>query len=300
MIRDLLRKIINEETSNNQVPKVDIVILKKLHQKKKELKTKENILNYLKEILKFFSISPSKSLLYYQMFIMNYRENGDYENISAEDFIGPKDINPIKITNVNASSLTTSTIPFNASNLKGFWEKDGKGVQQYVVTSYDWYPIYIFKNNQWYGNTDSYSSSTIKHLYNSRPDSDYTTLNRKEMERLRMGDTIENIIETRPLIFLQKRKDDLLMKNQSMVINTVTDGDVRVFYKIINMSLIDDKINIHIQISSLKKLSTNEKINEVSEELNGEILSGFYNQILNKFGKSYELNINQISIDIQY
>ena len=64
---------------------------------------------------------------------------------------------------------TIAQLPFKGSNLEGYWSEDNKGVRYYVVKSYGWYPIYIYKNNMWYEISDRYSSSTGRQVSNSNP-----------------------------------------------------------------------------------------------------------------------------------
>jgi hypothetical protein len=60
-------------------------------------------------------------------------------------------------------------LPFKGSNLEGRWEQDGKGEWGYVVLSYGWYPIYIYKYKKWFETSGTYSSSTSKQMRNTRP-----------------------------------------------------------------------------------------------------------------------------------
>jgi hypothetical protein len=39
----------------------------------------------------------------------------------------------------------------------------------YVVFSYDWYPIFVYKDGQWYENQNRYSVSTAKQMSQLRP-----------------------------------------------------------------------------------------------------------------------------------
>ena len=38
-----------------------------------------------------------------------------------------------------------------------------------MVFSYDWYPIFVYKDGQWFENEDSYSMSTAKQMGQLRP-----------------------------------------------------------------------------------------------------------------------------------
>lgn len=74
----------------------------------------------------------------------------------------------IKIANKNSRINTTNKESFEGSNL---YAKDVK--KCYVVFSYGLhFPLYIFKEGEWYENESKYSSTTAKHKYQSRPDTD--------------------------------------------------------------------------------------------------------------------------------
>lgn len=71
----------------------------------------------------------------------------------------------MKIANKNSSDYTTRLEDFKGSNLEGKRLDDST----YVVYSYGWYPIYVWKRGYWYQNENGYSQSTKKHIYQSRP-----------------------------------------------------------------------------------------------------------------------------------
>jgi hypothetical protein len=55
-------------------------------------------------------------------------------------------------------------IPFKGSNTHGEYMNGS-----YVVFSYNWYPIFVFKDGQWFENEDTYSVSTAKQMSQLRP-----------------------------------------------------------------------------------------------------------------------------------
>ncbi len=75
--------------------------------------------------------------------------------------------------------MVKSKIPFTGSNTSGYWYRNS-----YVVTSYGWYPIFVFKNNQWYENKNKYSRSTGKQMGQLRPTPDTISLTVKELEKI--------------------------------------------------------------------------------------------------------------------
>lgn len=68
-------------------------------------------------------------------------------------------------SNRSAGELTTSLEPFEGSNLSASYKGN-----VYIVWSFNWYPIYVHKDGQWYENTEGRSISTKKHKFYARPD----------------------------------------------------------------------------------------------------------------------------------
>ena len=73
-----------------------------------------------------------------------------------------------KISNRNASTYVENKTPFKANNLSGDFEN-----KSFVVRSYEHYPIFIYKDGQWFENENRYSVSTAKQMtqcgYSIRP-----------------------------------------------------------------------------------------------------------------------------------
>lgn len=69
------------------------------------------------------------------------------------------------------------------------------GEPQYVITSYNWYPIYIFKEGKWYIVSESYSSSTGKQIGQTRIYKNTTYMTAKEMAELRRGKDVSEIFK---------------------------------------------------------------------------------------------------------
>lgn len=192
----LIKQILSEELN-----KREILLFNKLNAKKPELKNKTNIIEYIKELTKFLGLDPNTAEYYYQLWRQNYRKEGDYGKIPKEELIGPKEMIPRTMSNTKVHSFVRAKAPFKGSNLHGKWDKDYKGVEYYVVISYGWYPIYLFKDNHWYKVTDSYSSSTGRQMSNASPNQydseikeDVIYVSRKEMEKLQEGATYEQIM----------------------------------------------------------------------------------------------------------
>ena len=86
----------------------------------------------------------------------------------------------MKTSNIKARQFVENKIPFTGNNLMGVLIHGC-----YVVYSYGYYPIHVFKDGIWYENTSKYSVTTSKHTSQTRiviENRQYKTL--KEMKAL--------------------------------------------------------------------------------------------------------------------
>ena len=84
-----------------------------------------------------------------------------------------------KTNNKNAKHYVLNFKNFKGSNLIG---KNTNNA--YVVLSYGYYPIFLYKDGIWYENDNSYSHSTKVHMAHTRPTSDTILLNTEELKEL--------------------------------------------------------------------------------------------------------------------
>ena len=89
----------------------------------------------------------------------------------------------------------------------------------YVVISYRWYPVYLFKQDKWYRTSNTYSSSTSRQMGNSDPigwdenvDRDYTWVTKNEMEQLMYGTATYDDIMKGKVKNIVKNKEDFINK----------------------------------------------------------------------------------------
>ena len=66
----------------------------------------------------------------------------------------------MKTSNRDSHYFTTNKEEFKANNLSAEHQKNGC----YVVKSYGYYPIFIYKDGQWYENESRYSMTTAKQM----------------------------------------------------------------------------------------------------------------------------------------
>jgi hypothetical protein len=214
----IIKKILKEEIekSKNPLSQMEILLFKFIHKKRKQFKKKKDFIDEIKNTLKYLSLDEDLGLFYYEMFTLNFRPEGDYENLTYDNFKGVKDFKARKTLNVNASEFTKAKMPFVGSNIEGYWGTDPKGKDYYVVTSYGWYPIYLFKEGIWYKVTNTYSSSTSRQMRHSNPvefdekigvDIIYAT--KEEMRQLINGATYEQI--------MRKKTEDIIKNKESLL-----------------------------------------------------------------------------------
>lgn len=95
-----------------------------------------------------------------------------------------------RVANIRASEYTTRKEEFRGNNTFGEWKGD-----TYVVYSYGYhFPMYVYKNGQWYENSDKYSISTSKQQSQLRPriDGEFNYKNTEELKDMVSG------VETQP------------------------------------------------------------------------------------------------------
>ena len=236
-------------------------VFKILDEEKKKSRTKKELIEKIRELAPYLGIPKGYELFIIDLYALNYRKDGDYSNLTKENYIDPRERRGKRISNPQAGLYTTSLLPFRGSNLEGSWGKDGKGVDQYIVTSYGWYPILIYKNDTWYQISDAYSSSTGRQIRNSLPDgmpgSQYL-LTRDEMTSLTRGISHQDIM---------KRKRENLKKKESEFgkrANTISPSSwerflgepiakYKIKFKINRIDLDGDKAKVFIDIIDVMK-----------------------------------------------
>ena len=192
------------EQSNEPSLKVVSKLFKLLDEEKKKNKTRASLLEAIKNFIPYLGIPEGHSQYILELYVLNFRKDGDYSNLTKENFVDPRKQKGKVISNPKAKLYTIAQLPFRASNLEGYWTEDPKGVPYYKVSSYEWYPIYIFKEDKWYEVTESHSSSTGRQMSNSNPvswsDGDFDnlyTLTHEEMKLIERGYSHEDIMKNK-------------------------------------------------------------------------------------------------------
>ena len=155
-MKKLIRKILKEEVSEKQ---------EQYHKKLIDILTREGFVGNspYQDILKYLNqqlgIEGMDAFEVYQLFKDNWRTPNT--PLERKDITNRK----MKTANIRARDVVTvSKIPFKGSNTHGEYRNGS-----YVVFSYDWYPIFVYKDGQWFENEEGYSMSTKKQMSQLRP-----------------------------------------------------------------------------------------------------------------------------------
>jgi hypothetical protein len=194
-------KLIQED---KRAPSLSVIqkLFKVLDEEKKKKKKRAEILKVIENLAPYMNIPKDYALYILELYLLNYRKDGDYSGLTKENFVDPRKQSGKTTPNTQAKLYTIAQMPFKGSNLIGRWNKDYKGNPFYEVVSYDWYPVYIFKDDKWYEVTGRYSSSTSRQMENANPvhwsnelEEVVYLLTEKEMDMLKRGISHEEIMK---------------------------------------------------------------------------------------------------------
>jgi hypothetical protein len=189
-----ISQLIVENSVQRAFNSKEIALFKILNKNKGSLQTKADYKKLISRFLNLLGMPQEDALYYYYLYSSNYMPEGNYEDLEKGQERRPGEgEKQTRTSNIKMSDFARNTIPFRGSNVEGFWERDPKGEPQYVITSYNWYPIYIFKDNKWFKVSDSYSPSTGKQIGQTRIRNYSAILTPKEISALRKGQELSVI-----------------------------------------------------------------------------------------------------------
>tara|TARA_B100001769_G_C22074435_1_gene578467 strand:- start:667 stop:1191 length:525 start_codon:yes stop_codon:yes gene_type:complete len=152
IIRKILKESVTTQQDNYQRKMVDV-----LKREGFDSRTPyQKVLNYLNSVM---GIVGMEAFEMYQIFKDNLNTTSD-SSLIRKDIKDRK----MKTANIRARDLVINRIPFKGSNTHAEYRN---GV--YVVFSYDWYPVFVYKDGQWFENEEGYSMSTKKQMSQMRP-----------------------------------------------------------------------------------------------------------------------------------
>jgi hypothetical protein len=280
-MRLLIRKILREDISENPLSKQEIALFKFLNKVMENKPRKDKLYDQIKQGLRMFGLNPKNSQYYFDLFNLNYRPDGKYEKITPDEFKGVKSFRAKSITNPQAGEYTQVKAPFRGSNLKGQWEKDRDGEEFYVVYSYGWYPIYLYKKGIWYEIIDTYSSSTGKHIrysypfrYNSSIDKMVVLVDRDEMEKLQRNAGFDEIMKTKKDKLL--RDKSRLISNKPKLISNLDwletpSSTYKVKFRLTDIDEENGKVVVKVSIDDVVEREGNKSVKSDKDYTKGDI-----------------------------
>ena len=200
----LISQIVLKVLLEQREPSMPLIVklFKVLDEEKKKKKKRAEILEVIENLAPYMNIPPDYALYLLELFLLNYRKDGDYSGLTKGNFIDPRKQQGKTTSNTKANLYTVAQMPFKGGNLIGQWSKDYNGKPYYEVVSYNWYPVYIFKDEKWYEVTGRYSSSTSKQMNNANPvewsgelQEVVYLLSQEEMKMLKQGVTHEEVMK---------------------------------------------------------------------------------------------------------
>jgi len=152
-----IRKILKEEVEDFK-EKHDRKIL--FYLIKQGFKRNSDYRKVLQFLDKNFGITGLEAFEMYQMLKDNFG------NVESGDELIRTDVSKWRMRTANntARDLVLNRVPFKGNNTDAKYENGS-----YVVSSYNWYPIFVYKDGQWFENKDKYSVSTSKQTSQLRP-----------------------------------------------------------------------------------------------------------------------------------
>jgi hypothetical protein len=275
-MKELIRRILREE-QEGPLTKKEIMLFKYIDKNKKETKTKPEFLKFLKSILPVIGMSPNESNFYYEVYTANFRPEGDYENLTKENFKDYRQFKQRKVTNNTAYEYASARMPFKGSNIEGQWGVNNNNDWYYVITSYGWYPVFLFINDQWYRTLETYSSSTRKQMsqvnpvkFDSNLNANVMSVTKGEMERLMDGRYNVERVNTDRVSNFVKIKDKVT--NQSKLISGGWgDNAHRVNFMVKDVEDVEGKIKIFVKILKAGKMVDRKMIPDSNFKDNTEL-----------------------------
>lgn len=111
----VMKYIISESQYNflieveQEEPPINRVVLKLfrfLNQHKKLYKTKSQLLKAVKDYLPFFGIPENKASFILELYLLNYRPDGDYSNLTKDNFVDPRNVEGKRTMNWESQEIT--------------------------------------------------------------------------------------------------------------------------------------------------------------------------------------------------
>lgn len=294
------------EDNNKVLNKAEISLFKYLNKYKEKTKTKSGLLILINELLSAYGLDSSLKTFYYEVYTANFRPDGDYENLTPENFKDYRQFKQRRTPNNTAYEYSSAKVPFKGSNLDGEWNVNKKNQWYYVVTSYGWYPIFLFINDQWYRIIDSYSSSTAKQMrganpthWNSKLKANVVGVTKGEMDRLIDGVyDLSDVKSNRVINFVNDMKSKLI-NNRKLISSGWGENAVRVSYYITDIDNINGKIKIVVRINKAGRMEGRKMIPNPDYQQDERLVNDIETAIKQDIINSHPKYLSDDNVDIE-
>lgn len=304
-MKELIRRILKEEQEAPVLNKKEILLFKYINDNKQNAGTKNEMVKFIQEMLRYFGIPINEATMYYEIYTANFRPDGDYENLTKENFKDYRQFKQRKVTNNTAYEYATAKMPFKGSNIEGQWNVNNNNDWYYEIKSYGYYPVFLFINDQWYRTLDTYSSSTRKQMsqvnpvkYDSNLKSDVVSVTKGEMERLIDGRyNLERVNTDRVSNFVSGK--DKVTNQSKLISGGWGDNAHRVNFMIKDVEEVDGKIKLSIQVLKAGKMIDRKMIPDSNFRDNPELLDGIMKTIKQDILRTYPSYLTDSNTEIE-
>jgi hypothetical protein len=259
-MRHILRRLLKEYEEEKAFTKNEVLFFKFLNTYKKASKaTKPELSKFILNNMSSFGFDPAEFTHYINLYTQNYREDGRYDLTKKSEINQYHTLKKQKTSNANARDFVVELKPFKGSNLRADWEQDHNGEWAYIVYSWDWYPIFMYKYKRWFEVDDRYSSSTGKHMsnatprrYNEKLGKTMYIVSRKDMRDLRDGNqTVESVTKNKNKMFTDKIEKQIDNLQQ---VRLGWDPRVRIVFNFESVTIEDDSPVIDLEVVKIDKM----------------------------------------------
>ncbi len=279
----LISQIVLKVLLEQREPSIPLIVklFKVLDEEKKKKKKRAEILEVIENLAPYMNIPPDYALYLLELFLLNYRKDGDYSGLTKGNFIDPRKQQGKTTSNTKANLYTVAQMPFKGGNLIGQWSKDYNGKPFYEVVSYNWYPVYIFKDDKWYEVTGRYSSSTSRQMNNANPvewsgelQEVVYLLSQEEMKMLKRGETHEEVMKHK-LKKLKELEPELIKRKKTAKVyswhGNAETANANIKFKIKSIEEEDDKAIVTVDILDVIRRGDNGEEPTPQNYLKGEM-----------------------------
>jgi hypothetical protein len=304
-MKEFIKMVLREEQESPVLNKREILLFKYIQDNKQKAGNKKDLIKFIQEMLKYFNLPVNDALMYYEIYTANFRPDGDYENLTKENFKDYRQFKQQKVTNNTSYEYASAKMPFKGSNVEGEWDTNRKNEWYYVIKSYGWYPIFLFINDQWYRTLDTYSSTTRKHMshsnpvrYNSGLRANVIDVSQYEIERLMDGTYTLNDVETQRVSYFVRNKDKFIGVKK-LISGGYGDTAHRVSFIITDVNEDNGKIKIFVKINKAGRMEGRKMVADPDYQNNPQLVSNIENTIKQDIMRDYPKYLTSKNTEIE-